>query len=130
MTVIFTFVNRLYIYDMVIFFSDGGSSMLESLFSDWVTESMVVRLDIRHWLHRWDTVIIKQTHAKYGLFMSAMAGAVLAYNKEDMLLLIRAVRSSNEEVYAQYSEEQMISFVRPYQLKSYVRRVTRGVEVS
>ena len=90
---------------------------------------MVLRLDIRHWLHRWDAVVIKQSHAKYGIFMSALAGALLAYNKEDMLLLIKAVRMGNVELYAKYRDEEMISFVKPYQLKSYVRRVTRGVEV-
>ena len=46
---------------------------------NWVDHRMVVRLDIRHWLHRWDAVVIKQTHAKYPAFVSAMAGAVLAY---------------------------------------------------
>ncbi|PIK46808.1 hypothetical protein BSL78_16307 [Apostichopus japonicus] len=90
---------------------------------------MVVRLDIRHWLHRWDTVVIKQTHSKYGMFMSALAGAILAYNKEDMLLLVRAIRNGNE-IYSHYSDEQMLPFVKPHQLKSYVRRITRGVEES
>ncbi|PIK55913.1 hypothetical protein BSL78_07183 [Apostichopus japonicus] len=108
---------------------DGGTSWLESLFQDWTDEGMVVRLDIRHWLHRWDTVVIKQTHSKYGMFMSALAGAILAYNKEDMLLLVRAIRNGNE-IYSQYSDEQMLPFVKPHQLKSYVRRITRGVEES
>ena len=113
----------------VLIFRDGGTSWLESIFEEWVSEGMVLRLDIRHWLHRWDAVVIKQSHAKYGIFMSAMAGALLAYNKEDMLLLIRAVRMGNDEMYSNYRDEEMISFVKPYQLKSYVRRVTRGVEV-
>lgn len=104
-------------------------SFLEVLFADWMEEGMVVRLDIRHWLHRWDAVVVKQTHAKYGAFMSAMAGAVLAYNKQDMELLAQAVRNGNEEMYAHFSDEQMMGFVKPYQIKQYVRRVTRGVEV-
>ncbi|XP_071957785.1 uncharacterized protein [Antedon mediterranea] len=110
--------------------SDGGTAWLERLFEDWANEGMVVRLDIRHWLHRWDAVVIKQSHAKYGSFMSALAGAILAYNKDDMLKLVGAVRNSNEELYSQYSDQQMMYFVKPYQLKSYVRRITRGVEVS
>ncbi|XP_022097062.1 uncharacterized protein LOC110982732, partial [Acanthaster planci] len=109
---------------------EGGTSWLESLFEAWVDKGLVIRLDIRHWLHRWDAVVIKQSHAKYGTFMSALAGAILAYNKDDMLLLIEAVRKGNEELYSQYTDEQMVSFVKPYQLKSYVRRVTRGIEVS
>lgn len=91
---------------------------------------MVIRLDIRHWLHRWDAVVVKQSHAKYGLFISSLAGAVLAYNSQDLELLIRGVRQGNEELYSQYSDEQMVAFLKPYQLKTYVRRVTRGVEVS
>ena len=111
-------------------FRDGGTSWFESLFKEWVAEGMVVRLDIRHWLHRWEAVVIKQTHAKYGLFISAMAGAVLAYNRKDIDQLVRAVRQRNEPLYSQYSDEQMVAFLTSYQLKSYVRRVTRGVEVS
>ncbi|KAH3804379.1 hypothetical protein DPMN_132664 [Dreissena polymorpha] len=65
----------------IIFFSEGTPCFYEVLFKDWVEDGMVVRLDIRHWLHRWDAVINKQTHAKYADFMSAMAGAVLAYNR-------------------------------------------------
>ncbi|XP_073669645.1 uncharacterized protein [Paramisgurnus dabryanus] len=64
-----------------------ASSFLENLFRDWVQKGTVIRLDIRHWQHRWDAVVIKQSHANYGLFMSALAGAVLAYNKNNMMLL-------------------------------------------
>ncbi|XP_013407000.1 uncharacterized protein LOC106171268 [Lingula anatina] len=109
---------------------DGGESFYETLFSDWVEEGMVVRLDIRHWLHRWDSVVIKQSHAKYGVFMSALAGAVLAFNKADLLHLVKAVRAGNEQMYSKYSDTEMIAFVKPHQFKSYVRRVTRGVEAT
>ncbi|XP_024120341.1 uncharacterized protein LOC112141438 [Oryzias melastigma] len=109
---------------------DGGTSMLESLFADWIEEGMVIRLDIHHWLHRWDAVVIRQSHARYGAFMSAMAGALLAYNQADMQLLISAVRNGNKEMYSKYSDEEMISFLKPNQIKSYVHRVTRGVENS
>lgn len=90
----------------------------------------MVRLDIRHWLHRWDAVVIKQSHAKYGVFMSALAGAVLAYNKVDMMLLVQAVRSGNPELYARYSDKEMMAFLKPHQIRSYIRRITRGVVVS
>ncbi|KAF6733661.1 hypothetical protein FQA47_015382 [Oryzias melastigma] len=62
--------------------------------------------------------------------MSAMAGALLAYNQADMRLLISAVRNGNKEMYSKYSDEEMISFLKPHQIKSYVHRVTRGVENS
>ena len=50
-------------------------------------------------------------------------------HRDDMMLLVKAVRSGNEEMYASYSDEQMLAHIKPYQLKSYVRRVTRDVEV-
>ena len=90
---------------------------------------MVVRLDIRHWIHRWDAVVIKQTHAKYGLFISALVGAILAYNKADMMLLVSAIRKGDVK-YASYSDIEMLSFVTPHQAASYVRRLTRGVQES
>ncbi|XP_028293729.1 uncharacterized protein LOC114456278 [Gouania willdenowi] len=107
---------------------DSGSSFLETLFNDWAQRGTVVRLDIRHWLHRWDSVVLKQSHSKYGAFMSAMAGAVLAYNRGDMMLLVQAVRSGSPQLYAQYSDEEMVGFLKSHQVKSYVRRLTRGVE--
>ena len=108
---------------------DGGTSWLEGLFQEWVDQGMVIRLDIRHWLHRWDAVVIKQSHAKYGLFMSALSGAVLAYNLQDLTALIQAVRQSNEALYGDLSDDRMIPLLKAHQMKQYVRRVTRGVEV-
>lgn len=91
---------------------------------------MVVRLDIRHWLHRWDAVVIKQTHAKYGIFISTLAGSILAYNSDDMKLLISAIRNGDNDKISIISDADMLSFMKPYQAASYVRRVTRGVKVS
>lgn len=122
--------HHIYPIDLMSHFRDSGSSFLETLFSDWVQRGAVVRLDIRHWLHHLDAVVIKQSHAKYRAFMSAMAGAVLAYNKGDMMFLVQAVRSANQELYAKYSDEEMIAFLKTHQIKSYVRRITRGLEVS
>ena len=113
-----------------IIFGDGSSSFLENLFGDWVKRGTVIRLDVRHWLRRWDAVVIKQSHAKYGAFMSSMAGAVLAYNKADMMLLVRAVKLGNKELYDGYTDEEMMAFLKPHQVRSYVRRITRGVAVS
>lgn len=113
-----------------VIFRDSGSSFLEHLFGDWVKQGTVIRLDIRHWLHRWDAVIIKQSHAKYGAFMSAMAGAVLAYNRADMTLLVQAVRLGNSMMYDRYTDQEMMAFLKPHQVRSYVRRITRGVVVS
>ena len=61
--------------------------------------------------------------------MSALAGAILAFNRDDVMKLVNAVRKGKDDLYARYTNEQMMSFLKPHQLKSYVRRVTRGVEV-
>ncbi|XP_063743783.1 uncharacterized protein LOC134867272 isoform X2 [Eleginops maclovinus] len=107
---------------------DSGSSFLETLFHDWVQEGTAIRLDVRHWLHRWEAVVIKQSHAKYGVFMSALAGAVMAYNRDDMMLLVQAVRNGNPDLYVNHGDVEMIHFLKPHQVKAYVRRITRGVE--
>lgn len=89
--------------------------VLESLFEDWTAKGMVVRLDIRHWFHRWDAVVVNQTHSKYGIFMSSLAGAILAYNADDMSQLIRAIRNGDKD-YTPYTDKEMPAFVKPHRL--------------
>ena len=113
----------------ILCFRDGGASWLETIFQEWTDEGMVLRLDIRHWLHRWDSVVIKQSHMKYPAFMGAMAGAILAYYDEDLTKLINA-RRKDDARYATLSDDQMISHLKAHDFKTYVRRLTRGVEVS
>ncbi|KAM4560149.1 uncharacterized protein PAE49_012383 [Odontesthes bonariensis] len=84
---------------------DSGSSFLETLFRHWVQKGAVY-----HRQHRWDPAVIQQSHSKYGASMSALAGAVLAYNKDDMMLLVQAVRSGKKELYARCSDEEMMAF--------------------
>ncbi|XP_056586283.1 uncharacterized protein LOC130407456 [Triplophysa dalaica] len=55
-----------------------GPSTVESLFQTRVENGMVVRLDIFHWIHRFDAAIRTDSHSKYAVFKSALAGAVLA----------------------------------------------------
>ena len=58
------------------------------MFQPWVDDGMVVRLDIFHWIHRFDAAIRTESHSKYAAFKSAIAGAVMAYNRADLELLI------------------------------------------
>ena len=110
------------------FHRDGGPSWLENIFQQWTEAGMVLRLDIRHWLHRWDSVVVKQTHAKYAAFMRAMAGAVLAYCDSDLAQLYTAIRRGDPR-YQAMSDYELMHYVKPHQLKTYVRRLTRGVQV-
>ena len=61
--------------------------------------------------------------------MRSMAGAILAYCDHDLTQLYTAVRREDPR-YETMSDFQLNQYIKPYQLKSYVRRMTRGVEVS
>lgn len=68
-----------------------GVSSVEQLFSGWVEGGMLVRLDVFHWIHRFDDALRTDHHPKYALFKSALSAAVFAYNKDDMALLLPAI---------------------------------------
>ncbi|ROL47960.1 hypothetical protein DPX16_0139 [Anabarilius grahami] len=86
---------------------------------------MVMRLDIFHWIHRFDIAIRTDSHSKYALFKSALTGAVLAYNRTDLELLIKAVREKKPGYFNSVSDEDMVRlYVSTEQLKHHVRRVT------
>ncbi|CAM4444687.1 unnamed protein product [Leuciscus chuanchicus] len=53
----------------------------------------------------------------------------LDIRQADMMLLVQAVRNGNPELYGRYSDEEMMAFLKPHQIRSYVRRITRGVVV-
>lgn len=41
-----------------------GATAVEVLFQPWVDNGMVVRLDIFHWIHRFDVAIRTEAHSK------------------------------------------------------------------
>ena len=106
-----------------------GPTALETLFQPWVDHGMVVRLDIFHWIHRFDAAIRTESHCKYAVFKSAVAGAVLAYNRSDMELLITAVRAKDPATLKSLSDEDVVRcYISREQLKHHVRRVTLGAQ--
>lgn len=108
---------------------ERGATALENLFQPWVENGMVVRLDIFHWIHRFDAAVRTESHSKCAAFKSALAGAVLAYNRADLDLLIKAVRAKNPETRASLTDKDMIRLhVSREQLKHHVRRVTMGAQ--
>ncbi|XP_028298128.1 uncharacterized protein LOC114460375 isoform X4 [Gouania willdenowi] len=68
---------------------------LEKLLREWAECGMMVRLDIFHWIKRFDAAIRTDHHAKYALFKSALSAAVFSYIKDDMALLIQAIRAGH-----------------------------------
>ncbi|XP_034540592.1 uncharacterized protein LOC117813704 [Notolabrus celidotus] len=106
-----------------------GPTALETLFPSWVDKGMVVRLDIFHWIHRFDAAIRTESHCKYAAFKSALSGAVLAYNRSDLELLIKAVRAKDTARLNTVSDEDVVRlFISKDQLKHHVRRVTLGAQ--
>ncbi|XP_048885476.1 uncharacterized protein LOC125751053 [Brienomyrus brachyistius] len=106
-----------------------GPTAVETLFQPWVDNGMVVRLDISHWIRRFDAAIRTESHCKYATFKSAVAGAVLAYNRTDLELLIKAVRAKDPAALKSVSDEDVVRLYIPReQLKHHVRRVTLGAQ--
>ena len=105
----------------------NGVSAIENLFNKWAEAGMIVRLDIFHWIHRFDAAVRTDHHCKYELFKSALAGAVFAYNKDDMALLVKAIRAGFPTKLEALSDAQVIQYhASKYDLKHFVRRITVG----
>nr|XP_055033530.1 uncharacterized protein LOC129421673 [Misgurnus anguillicaudatus]XP_055035580.1 uncharacterized protein LOC129423120 [Misgurnus anguillicaudatus] len=106
-----------------------GPTAMETLFQPWVDDGMVVRLDIFHWLHRFDAALRTEARSKYGAFKSALVGAVLAYNREDLQLLIKAVRARDPAIMEVVSDEDVVRrYISRDRLKHHVRRVTLSAQ--
>ncbi|XP_055362541.1 uncharacterized protein LOC129603723 [Betta splendens] len=105
-----------------------GPTAVETLFEAWVNRGMVVRLDIFHWIHRFDAAIRTDSHSKYAAFKSALAGAVLAYNCTDLDLLIKAVRAKHNRLKTLSDEDIVRDHISRDHLKHHVRRVTLGAQ--
>ena len=90
---------------------------------------MIVRLDIYHWIHRFDAAIRTESHSKYAAFKSALAGAVLAYNREDLELLMKAIRAKDPATMSKVSDEDVVRlYITRDHLRHHVRRVTLGAQ--
>nr|XP_055054292.1 uncharacterized protein LOC129439592 [Misgurnus anguillicaudatus]XP_055054305.1 uncharacterized protein LOC129439599 [Misgurnus anguillicaudatus]XP_055054316.1 uncharacterized protein LOC129439606 [Misgurnus anguillicaudatus] len=106
-----------------------GVSSLEQLFSKWAEAGMLVRLDIFHWIHRFDAAVRTDHHPKYALFKSALSAAVFSYNKDDMALLLQAIRAGHSSHYDTLTDGQLIdTYVTKHDLRHYVRRITVGAQ--
>ncbi|XP_056879706.1 uncharacterized protein LOC130520133 isoform X1 [Takifugu flavidus] len=106
-----------------------GVSSLEQLFDKWVDRGMLIRLDIFHWIHRFDAAVRTDHHSKCALFKSALSAAVFSYNKDDVALLLQAVRAGLPDMADSLSDSQLIErHVTKRDLSHYVRRITVGAQ--
>lgn len=61
--------------------------------------------------------------------MSALSGATLGYNRDDLNLLIKAVRAKDVQKYSSLTDHDMLRLhISKETLKHYVRRVTMGAQ--
>ncbi|ESO87510.1 hypothetical protein LOTGIDRAFT_166390 [Lottia gigantea] len=105
-----------------------GPSSVEKLFDFWVDSGMCVRLDAWHWIHRFDAAVRTDSHPKYPAFKSALSGALFAYNRSDLNLLIRAVRAGSPALQTIPESEIINTYITRKQLQHHVRRITVGVQ--
>ncbi|XP_029691386.1 uncharacterized protein [Takifugu rubripes] len=106
-----------------------GVSSLEQLFDKWVDGGMLIRLDIFHWIRRFDAAVRPDHHSKYALFKSALSAAVFSYNKDDVALLLQAVRAGLPDMADSLSDSELIErHVTKRDLSRYVRRITVGAQ--
>ncbi|XP_028298158.1 uncharacterized protein LOC114460411 isoform X3 [Gouania willdenowi] len=106
-----------------------GVSSLEKLLREWAECGMMVRLDIFHWIKRFDAAIRTDHHAKYALFKSALSAAVFSYIKDDMALFIQAIRAGHPTKFDHLTDAQVIDWhVGKYDLIHFVRRITVGAQ--
>ena len=62
-----------------------------------------------------------------------LEGSLMTRNYENRIILIQGnsyilnFSNSNPDLYANHAEEEMIHFLKPHQVKAYVRRITQGV---
>lgn len=91
-----------------------GVSSIEKLFNEWVESGMVIRLDIFHWIHRFDAAVRTDHHPKYALFKSALSAAVFAYHNGDMAVLVKAIRagSPNGKETSRWPDHSQVCFQR------------------
>ncbi|XP_033999550.1 uncharacterized protein LOC117493205 [Trematomus bernacchii] len=95
-----------------------GPTSAETMFQEWFDGGMVVRLDIFHWIHRFDAAVRTDSHSKYAVF-----------NRTDLELLIKAVRAKDPDTFRSVSEQDVVRlYVTRDQLQHHVRRVTLGAQ--
>ena len=106
-----------------------GPSRFNSLFSSWA--SMVVRLDIFHFMRRLGAGCTSESHPLYGVFMGRLARCIFEWDAEDLTLLYRAKRGELKMAgVANPSEEAVRTAVTKEEMARHCRRRTRGSEAT
>ena len=68
--------------------SESSPSKFQVLFGAW--ESLQIRLDIWHFMHRLAVGCSSESHLLYGVFMSCISGCIFEWDKDDYANLLKA----------------------------------------
>jgi hypothetical protein len=71
-----------------------GATPVNELFHNW--DTMLVRLDIYHYIRRIASGVTTDAHQLYGVFMGRLSECIFVWDAEDMLNLRRAKLSQLE----------------------------------
>ena len=104
----------------------GTTVKTKELFSLW--HSLVVRLNIWHFMRRFAAGCHTESHPLYGVFLGRLSQCIFQWSKEDLDLLKSAKRSElQKQGVADPSEEAIIAKITKKELALHCRRKTRGV---
>lgn len=82
-----------------------GQAAVETLFQNWVDSGMVVRLDIFHWIHRFDAAIHTDSHSMLCL---SLPWPERCWPTTDLELLIKVMRAKDSATFNSVSDEDMV----------------------
>jgi len=68
---------------------------------------MVIRLDIWHFMHRFDAAVQNEAHPKYGAFKKALSGAIFEMDQGDLNLLIESERAAAVDHWENLSDTEV-----------------------
>ena len=103
-----------------------GPSKYETLFSTW---TLLVRLDIWHWMRRLAAECCTEAHPLYGQFMSCLSNAIFEWEESDVTLLVSTKRAEMREAGVSHvSDTAVKNAITREELARHCRRRTRGEE--
>ncbi|KAK2155328.1 hypothetical protein LSH36_242g00013 [Paralvinella palmiformis] len=81
------------------------------------------------WMHRFDAAVRTDSYPKYALFKSALSGALFAYNRADIELLVKSERAASLNKYRELQDDEVLRhYISKSILKHHVQRVTLGAQ--
>lgn len=104
-----------------------GNSKLMRVYTD-AWPSLIVRLDVWHFMRRLAVGVTTDTHRLYGTFMSQLSHAIFQWDREDLNRLKEAKRAEMALAHiTNPSEGDVISRIDRKEMALHCRRTTRGV---